>query len=218
MTRRTIILGLTGSIGMGKSTASAMLRRMGLPVHDADAAVHTLFAPGGAAVAPVEAAFPGVVRDGAVDRTELGKRVFGDDAALKRLESIVHPLVRRMDANFRRAMARRRVPVAVLDVPLLFEGGGWRDCDATIVITAPVFLQAARVMARPGMTARRLADIRARQMDDRLKRRLADFVVPSGLGRHTTWMRLRVIVSLIQSGGLRRRRPKPVPEHLLRHA
>jgi len=216
MTRRTIILGLTGSIGMGKSTASAMLCRMGLPVHDADAAVHALFAPGGDAVAPVEAAFPGVVRDGAVDRTELGKRVFGDDAALKRLESIVHPLVRRKDADFRRRMARRRVPIAVLDVPLLFEGGGWRNCDATVVISAPAFLQAARVMARPGMTARRLADIRARQMEDWLKRRLADYVVPSGLGRHATWMGLRAIVRDIRRNGPPRRRP--VPRHLLRHA
>lgn len=203
MSRRPFVVGLTGSIGMGKSTAAAMLRRMGIPVHDADKAVHDLFAPGGAAVAPVEAAFPGVVRDGGVDRGELGKRVFGDDAALARLEAIVHPLVREVDRRFRKRWARQGAAIIVLDVPLLFEGGGWRLCDATIVVSAPAFLQQVRVLARPGMTRARLADIRKRQMADAQKRRLADFVVPSGLGRAVTWRHLRRIVGLIRRGALR---------------
>ncbi|MEP1028454.1 MAG: dephospho-CoA kinase, partial [Alphaproteobacteria bacterium] len=123
------ILGLTGSIGMGKSTAAAQLRRLGLPVHDADAAVHALMAPGGAAVAAVDTAFPGVVKNGAVDRQALGGRVFDDDAALKRLEGILHPLVRRSEKAFLAACARRGVPLVVLDIPLLFETGGDARCD-----------------------------------------------------------------------------------------
>lgn len=185
------ILGLTGSVGMGKSTAAAMLRRMGVPVYDADASVHRLMAKGGAAVAAVAAAFPGVERSGAIDRAALGRCVFGDDEALKRLEAIIHPLVRRDEDSFLRRMRRQRARLVVMDVPLLFESGRDKRYNATMVVSAPEFLQRARVLARPGMTPARLAAIRARQMPDAEKRRRAAFVVPSGLGRALTWRKLR---------------------------
>lgn len=192
-----IILGLTGSIGMGKSTAAAMLRRLGVPVHDSDAAVHRLIGPGGRAVAAVGAAFPGVVVDGAVDRPALGAKVFGDPVALKKLESILHPMVGEEKGRFLRREASRRTKVVALDVPLLFETGGDRGCDATILITAPAFIQAARVLRRPGMTKERLEEIRARQMPELEKRRRADFIVPSGLGHRLTLQRLMAIVRLM---------------------
>lgn len=196
-----IILGLTGSIGMGKSTAAAMLRRLGVPVHDSDAAVHRLIGPGGRAVAAVEDAFPGVVVDTeggrAVDRPALGAKVFGDPAALKKLEAILHPMVGEEKGRFLRREASRRTKVVALDVPLLFETGGDRGCDATILITAPAFIQAARVLRRPGMTKERLEEIRARQMPELDKRRRADFIVPSGLGHRLTLQRLTAIVRLM---------------------
>ena len=201
-----IVIGLTGSIAMGKTTAAGILRRMGLPVHDADAAVHRLFRKGGGAVASVAQAFPGTVRDGAVDRAALGRQVFRDHDALHRLEAIVHPLVRADSDEFLRRCARRRVRMAVLDIPLLFEAGRDRDCDVTILVFAPAFLQAQRVLRRPGMTEQRLADIRARQMPDREKRRRADFVVWTGLSRRETLRQLTVIVKLLRSGMHRRGR------------
>lgn len=190
-----IVLGLTGSIGMGKTTAAAMLRRLGVPVHDADATVHALFAPGGRAVAAVAAAFPGVVgANGAVDRTALGARVFGDGAALKRLEAIVHPLVRAAERDFLARHRRRRTPLVVLDIPLLFETHGEKRCDVVAVVSAPSFLQAARVLARPGMTRQRLDAVLAKQMPDVEKRRRADVVVPTGLGKGPA---LRVLKRLV---------------------
>lgn len=192
-----IILGLTGSIGMGKSTAAAMLRRLGVPVHDSDAAVHRLIGPGGRAVVAVGEVFPGVVVDGAVDRPALGAKVFGDPAALKNLEAILHPMVGEEKGRFLRREASRRMKVVALDVPLLFETGGDRGCDATILITAPAFIQAARVLRRPGMTKERLEEIRARQMPELDKRRRADFIVPSGLGHRLTLQRLMAIVRLM---------------------
>lgn len=180
------ILGLTGSIGMGKSTAAALLRRMGVWVHDADAAVHALLRRGGAAVAAVEAAFPGAVRDGEVDRLALGGRVFADAAALRRLEGILHPLVRRRTDAFLAAAARARRKVVVLDIPLLFESRGESRCDGVIVVSAPEFLQVQRVLRRPGMTPDKLAAILARQMPDKEKRRRADYLVTSALGRART--------------------------------
>ena len=192
-----LIVGLTGSIGMGKSTASSILRRFGLLVYDADRAVHALLAKGGAAVVPIEAAFPGSVERGAVDRQALGKRVFGDAAALARLEAITHPLVREVQRGFLRRAALARAPMVVLDIPLLFETGGDRRCDASILVTAPLFLQAARVLARPGMDAAKLAGIRARQMSEPEKRRRADFVVATGLDKGTTLRELRRIVTLL---------------------
>jgi len=185
------IIGLTGSVGMGKSTAAAMLRRMGVPVYDADAAVHRMMARGGSAVDAVAAAFPGVAKAGQIDRAALGRRVFGDDAAMKRLEAIIHPRVRHDEARFLAAMRRRGAALVVMDVPLLFESGRHRRYDATMVVTAPEFLQRARVLARPGMTPAALAAIKRRQMRDAEKRRLADAVIPSGLGRALTWRRLR---------------------------
>jgi dephospho-CoA kinase len=188
------ILGLTGSVGMGKSTAARMLRRMGVAVYDADAAVHRMMSRGGIAVAKVAAAFPGVEQNGAIDRPALGKRVFGDDKAMKRLESIIHPLVREDEKAFLAAQHRRKTRLVVMDVPLLFESGRQERYDATMVVTAPAFLQRARVMARPGMTQARFAAILARQMPDVEKRKRADFIVPSGLGRAATWRSLRDVL------------------------
>ena len=177
-----VILGLTGSIGMGKSTAANMLRQMGVPVYDADAAVHRLQAPGGLALPPIEAAFPGVVRNGVLDRQALGARVFGDKAQLRKLESIVHPLVAQQQRAFIRRAAARREPVVVLDIPLLFEGLGERRVDGVLVVSAPGFLQRQRVMARPGMTDDKLAGILRQQVPDHIKRRKATVVIPTGLG------------------------------------
>jgi dephospho-CoA kinase len=177
-----VIVGLTGSIGMGKSTAAKMLRQMGVPVYDADAAVHALQAPGGAALPPIEAAFPGVVKGGVLDRQALGARVFGDKEALRKLEAIVHPLVAQRQRAFLRRAARRGVPLVVLDIPLLFEGRGERRVDATMVVSAPAFLQRRRVLARPGMTADKFAGILRQQVPDWTKRRLATVVISTGLG------------------------------------
>jgi dephospho-CoA kinase len=179
-----IRLGLTGGIAMGKSTAAAIFRSFGVPVHDADAAVHLSFRPGGSGVAPVARAFPGC-RDGAggIDRKKLGERVLGDRAALRRLEGIVHPLVRESEQRFLKHCRARGCRLAVLDIPLLYETGAERRLDAVAVVSAPSFLQADRVLRRPGMTADRLRAIRARQTSDQEKRRRADFVIPSGHGR-----------------------------------
>jgi dephospho-CoA kinase len=192
-----IVLGLTGSIGMGKSTAAAMLKRLGCPVHDADAAVHRLYARGGAGVAPIEAAFPGVVRDGAVDRMALGARVLGDDAAMRRLEHLVHPLVRAQTRRFLAGAAHRRAAIAVLDIPLLFESRARATVDAVAVVSAPFFVQRRRVLARPGMTEAKFHAILARQLPDPEKRRRADFVIPTGLGRYHTLMHLKKIVKIL---------------------
>jgi dephospho-CoA kinase len=196
-----MVLGLTGSVGMGKSTAAAMFRRMRVPVHDSDAAVHRLLAPGGAAVPRVVAAFPGVSdKQGGIDRGELGARVFGDAPALKRLERILHPLVRQSQARFLKAARARREPMVVLDIPLLFETGGETRCDAVIVVSAPPWVQRARVMARPNMTEARFRAILKKQMPDHEKRRRADFILSSGLGRAATYRALaRIVRALICS-------------------
>jgi len=199
VTRPVFVIGLTGSIGMGKSTASSMLKSMGLPIFDADATVHGLMAKGGAAVAAVEAAFPGVAVDGAVSRPELGKRVFGNDPALRQLERILHPRVGQAERAFLAGVARRRLRYAVRDVPLLFETGGDKRCDATVVVSAPAHIQRARVLARPGMTEERLNLILAKQMPDAKKRQRADYVVPSGLGRRVTRDALAAILRDIKS-------------------
>lgn len=177
-----VIVGLTGSIGMGKSTAAKMLREMGVPVYDADAAVHALQAPNGPALPGIEAAFPGVVKAGVLDRQALGARVFGDKEALRRLEAIVHPMVQQRQRAFLRRAALAGEKLVVLDIPLLFEGLGERRVDATLVVSAPAFLQRRRVMARPGMTAERLDGILRQQVPDSLKRRKADIVIPTGMG------------------------------------
>jgi dephospho-CoA kinase len=185
-----VIVGLTGSIGMGKSTAARMLREMGVPVYDADAAVHALQAPGGSALPGIEAAFPGVVKAGVLDRQALGARVFGNKAALRKLEAIVHPLVRQRQKAFLRRAALAGEKLVVLDIPLLFEGLGERRVDATLVVSAPAFLQRRRVMARPGMTAEKLDGILRQQVPDALKRRKASQVIPTGLGLAPTRLAL----------------------------
>jgi len=185
------IIGLTGGIGMGKSTASACFRRHRLPIFDADLAVHELQAPGGRAVRPIEAAFPGTTRGGAVDREALRHAVLGNPSALKQLERIVHPLVRDAEKRFLAAARRAGKSLVVLDIPLLLETGGEKRVDLVVVVSAPAAVQAARVMRRPGMTRERLAVIRARQMPDREKRRRADVVIHSGLSRHFAVTALR---------------------------
>lgn len=177
-----VIVGLTGSIGMGKSTAAKMLREMGVPVYDADAAVHALQAPGGAALPGIEAAFPGVVKAGVLDRQALGARVFGNKEALRRLEAIVHPLVGHKQRAFLRRAALAGEKLVVLDIPLLFEGMGERRVDATLVVSAPAFLQRRRVLARPGMTTEKFEGILRQQVPDALKRRKASIVIPTGMG------------------------------------
>lgn len=185
-----IRLGLTGSIGMGKSTASRQLARFGIPIHDADATVHRLLANGGAAVALIARDFPDAVIGGAVDRRRLGARVFGDDEALARLEAILHPLVRAEERRFLARMRRRRKAIVVLDIPLLFESGGAARMDKVMVVSCPAFLQRQRVMARPGMTDEKLDAILARQTSDQDKRRRADIVIPTGIGRRPALRRL----------------------------
>ncbi len=201
-----LVVGLTGSIGMGKTTAATQLRRLGLPVHDADAAVHRLMARGGAAVGEVAAAFPGVEKDGAIDRGLLGAKVLGDPAALKRLEAILHPLVRAEARAFLAKQARQHRPLAVLDIPLLFETGGDALCDAVIVVSAPPTVQRARVLARPGMTEAKMQAVLARQLPDAEKRRRADFVVQTGLTKGHSLRQLAAIVTLLKEEARRRRR------------
>ncbi len=176
------IVGLTGSIGMGKSAAAAYLRFLGVPVYDADAAVHAVYARGGAAVGPVGAAWPDAVRNGAVDREALSALIAVDRSILPRLEGIVHPIVRQRQERFLLAAALRRVPLIALDIPLLFETGSEGRCDAVFVVSAPAFVQRARVLARPEMTADKFALILARQTPDAEKCARADFVIPSHRG------------------------------------
>ncbi|KZD12822.1 dephospho-CoA kinase [Oceanibaculum pacificum] len=208
-----IRLGLTGSIGMGKSTAAAMLRSLGVPVHDADAAVHRLLGKGGAAVPVVEVAFPGVVKQGAVDRAALGALVFGNPEKLRRLERILHPMVRQAERRFLRQMRLRRRKMAVLDIPLLYETGGEWRVDAVIVVSAPARIQAMRVLRRPGMTPAKYRAILAKQIPDAEKRRRADFVVTTGLSRAESLRQLKRIVRL-----LKRNPPRRPPRHRSRHA
>jgi dephospho-CoA kinase len=194
-----MIVGLTGSIGMGKSTAAKMLRQMGVPVYDADANVHAIQAKDGVALPAIEAAFPGVVKDGVLDRQALGARVFGNKEALRKLESIVHPLVGQRQRAFLKRAARRGEKLVVLDIPLLFEGAGERRVDATLVVSAPAFLQRHRVMARPGMSAERLDGILRQQVPDVLKRRKATVVIPTGLGLAPTRLVLAKAVAKLKN-------------------
>ena len=191
-----IILGLTGSIGMGKTTAARAFRRLGIPTYDADAAVHAITEAGGEAVPLVRARFPDAVAGGAVDRARLGEAVFDDAAALAELEAILHPIVRRRRDRFLKFNSAAGRRLVVLDIPLLFETGGDRNCDAVAVVSAPAFLQRIRVMSRPGMTEEKFAGIIARQMPDGEKRRRADFVISTGLGREFSLRRIRNVVRL----------------------
>jgi len=179
-----IVLGLTGSIAMGKSRAAAAFQLCGVPVFDADAVVHLLLSPGGSAVAAIGASFPGSLDEvGGVDRQRLGRLVFGNTVALRRLEAIIHPEVRTEEGAFLRRCCRAGVPVALLDIPLLLETGGERRVDRVVVVSAHRTLQADRALRRPSMTEEKLAQIRRKQMADPLKRRRADYVIPSGYDR-----------------------------------
>ena len=174
------ILGLTGSVGMGKSATAKMFAEEGVPVHDADAAVHALYE--GEAVQPIEAAFPGTTAGGKVDRMKLGERVIGQPEEMRRLEAIVHPLVAAARDAFLAAAERSGAPVAVLDIPLLYETGGDTLCDAVVVVSAPPEMQRERVLARPGMTEAKFTAILAKQTPDAEKRARADFVVDTSQG------------------------------------
>jgi dephospho-CoA kinase len=198
-----IVVGLTGSIGMGKSNAADALRRLGVPVHDADGAVHKLLGPGGVAVKPVAAIFPAALNHDRIDRRVLGDLVFGDTPALRRLEAILHPLVRRASRNFVRAARRRGASLVALDIPLLYESGAEKTVDAVIVVSAPRAVQRQRVLARRGMTAAKFHAILARQVPDVEKRRRADYVVRTGGHRGDTFRQLRRIVGLV-----RKRQPR----------
>lgn len=190
-----IRIGLTGSIGMGKSTVAAMFAREGVPVFDADAAVHALQGPGGAVVAAIEAAFPGSTGPGGVDRAKLGAAVLDDDAAMKRLEAIVHPAVA---AERTRFLSRHAdAPMVVFDIPLLFETGGEKAVDSIVVVSAPADIQRARVLARPGMTAEKFAAILARQLPDADKVARADHVIPTGGSFAETLAAVRAVIACL---------------------
>ncbi|MEX0405681.1 dephospho-CoA kinase [Aquibium sp. LZ166] len=175
-----IILGLTGSIGMGKSTTAKMFADFGVPVHDADVTVHELYR--GEAVPPIAEAFPEAVKDGVVDRTRLAQSVLRDGEAIRKLEAIVHPLVRKAEAEFVRLHEQRGAALIVLDIPLLFEAGGADRVDRIVVVTASPQVQRERVLKRPGMTEQKFEAILTRQLPDAEKRARADFVIDTGLG------------------------------------
>ena len=192
-----IRLGLTGSIGMGKSTVAAMFADEGVPVFDADAAVHRLQGPDGALVDDIERHFPGTTGPTGVNRGALAERVLGEGEALRRLEGLVHPAVAREREAFLTANAQ--APLVVLDIPLLFEAGAWRDVDRIAVVSAPSRIQRARVLARPGMTARKLERILERQLPDSEKRARADFVIDTGCPMEQTRASVRRIVACLTS-------------------
>ena len=198
-----IVLGLTGSIGMGKSTTTAMFADLGALVWNADEAVHALYAAGGAAVGPVGDAFPDVVVDGAIDRDRLARALGSNDRAFRRLEAIVHPLVVRGRVEDLVRAEANGLRLAVLDIPLLFETGGDAAVDAVVVVSAPAEIQAERVLARPGMTRERFEAILARQIPDTEKRNRADFIVETGQGLDTARARVAEIVSTVLSPGWR---------------
>lgn len=195
------ILGLTGSIGMGKSATAAIFREAGIPVHDSDAAVHALYH--GAAAPLVEAAFPGTLRNGEIDRTRLSAYVVNNPAALARLEAIVHPLVRAARAKFV-AEAPAGADLIVLDIPLLFETGCENEVDAVLLVTAPEAVQKVRVAGRPGMTEAKLAAIIAKQMPDADKRRRADMILDTSLGHDEALRQVRELINDIRAGRVAR--------------
>jgi dephospho-CoA kinase len=191
-----IVIGLTGSVGMGKSATALMFAEAGAPVHDADAAVHRLYE--GDAVVPIEEAFPGVTRAGKVDREKLAARVLNDAAALRRLEAIVHPLVRREEEQFLTKAEAEGAHCAVLDIPLLFETGADRRVDVVVVVSAPCEEQRRRVLARPGMTEEKLESLLARQLSDGEKRQRADFVVDTSEGFDSARAQVRAILQKLE--------------------
>jgi dephospho-CoA kinase len=191
-------LGLTGSIGMGKSTVAAMFADEGVPVFDADAVVHRLQGPEGALVDAIEAQFPGTTGPEGVDRGALAERVLGEPQALQRLEKLIHPAVAAQREAFLREHAA--APIVLLDIPLLFEAGGWRDVDRIAVVSAPAAVQRARVLARPGMTAEKFDRILARQLPDEEKRARADFLIPTGGSLAETRQAVRRILACLGEG------------------
>lgn len=194
-----IVIGLTGSIGMGKSTTAKMFEEAGVPVYDADAEVAALYARGGAAVEPVGEAFPGVVKDGAVDRDELGKRMFNNPEGLERLtKGIVYPLMGANRAAFFSKAEASGADMVVMDIPKLFETGGERNVDAVVVVTAPAEMQKERVMARPGMTEERLAFFLANQMHDNEKRARAHFIVDTSRGLEAARQQVEEIIAVMR--------------------
>ena len=197
------ILGLTGSLGMGKSTTARFFAEEGVPVHDADAVVHRLYE--GEAVNAIEAAFPGTTAGGKVDRNKLAARVLGDAAALQRLEAIVHPLVQEAERRLLAEAAANGEKIAVLDIPLLFETGGDRRVDAVVVVSAPPDVQRTRVLERSGMTVEKLESILSKQMPDAEKRRRADFVVDSSQGFESARAQVRAILDAVAKMPKRRR-------------
>jgi len=196
-----ITIGLTGSIGMGKSTTAAMFAAEGAPVYDADAEVHKLQGPGGAAVAAIEAVFPGSVKDGAVDRQALGAQVFGHPERLAQLNGVIYPLLAEGRAKFFADAEAGGVEMVVLDIPMLFETGGETRMDAVVVVTAPEHVQRERVLARPGYGAERLDAILARQMHDREKRARAHLVVDTGQGMDAARRQVREIIAVLKTPG-----------------
>jgi dephospho-CoA kinase len=196
------VIGLTGSIAMGKTTTAQLFADEGVPVHDADAAVHKLYA--GEAAGLIEVAFPGSTRNGTVDRVQLGKQVTGDPTALRRLEAIVHPLVRNAEKKFLRDAEIAGASIVVLDVPLLFETGGDGRVDATVVVSAPAAMQRERVLER-GVSLERLEALLGRQMPDAEKRRRADFVVDSGQGVEHARAQVRQILAAVAKMSTRRK-------------
>jgi dephospho-CoA kinase len=194
-TERPFVLCLTGSLGMGKSTAAKFFAETGVPVHDSDAVVHALYE--GEAVPLIEAAFPGSTSAGKVDRNKLAATVLHDDAALARLEAIIHPLVTASRERFLAEAQARGAPVAVVDIPLLFETAAQSRCDAVVVVSAPVDIQRQRALDRPGMTEEKLAALLAKQMPDEEKRRRADFVVDSSQAFDNTRAQIRDILQRV---------------------
>jgi dephospho-CoA kinase len=196
------VLGLTGSLGMGKSTTAGFFAELGVPVHDADAIVHRLYKA--EAVPLIEAAFPGTSANGEVDRDRLAKAVLDNPAAMKKLEGIVHPLVRAAENRFLAEAERKNARVAVLDIPLLLETGGDRRCDAVVVVSAPEDIQRARIFERPGMTNQKFAAIAANQMSDAEKRKRADFVVDTSQGFDAARAQVRDILARVATMPKRR--------------
>ena len=202
--RKPFVVGLTGSIGMGKSETAKLFARLGIPVHDADAVVHALYDTGGAAVSPIEQAFPGAVRDGRVDRTALAALLGGNQDSFRRLEAIVHPLVRKSEQAFLDAAATRADELAVLDIPLLLETGGDSRVDAIVVVSANPEAQRARVLARPGMTPEKLEAILGRQLPDVEKRARADFIIETDKGLPQAFEDVKRVVAALRERAKKR--------------
>jgi dephospho-CoA kinase len=192
---RMLVIGLTGSIGMGKSTTAKILQDFGFPIYSADRAVHDLLKKGGRAVAPIARQFPQTLKRGAIDRKLLGQAVFAHPELLAKLEKIIHPLIRKAERDFLGQARKDKAPAAILEIPLLFETKAEARCDLTFCVTAPRKIQHARVLSRPGMSAERLQAILSRQMPDKEKRQKADYVIPTGSGLIATEKHLRRILS-----------------------